>query len=112
MVVEVTLLVNEGADSDVKLGLAIVAEVAESSGVEATGDGLKLSDNFARSYFRSSGDRTTGEAGTEGAEGVFLGGEGAANGGDEVVDVLKFFELENIADVNGAEAADLAEVIT
>ena len=37
--------------------------------------------------------------------------QGAADGGDEVVDVLEFFEAEHVGDLHGSEFADLADVV-
>ena len=88
MVVELAVFVDEGADGDVELGFAIEAEVADGSGVEATGGGLEFGDDLGGAFFRSAGDGAAGEAGGEGGEGGLIGSEGAANGGGEVVDVL------------------------
>lgn len=104
-------MVDEGADGDVELRFAIEAEVSDGAGVEAARDGLEFGDDFGGAFFGSAGDGAAGEAGGEGGDGGVSGREGAADGGDEVVDVLEFFELEHVGDLDGAEFADLAEVV-
>lgn len=106
-----SVLVNEGADGDVELTFSIVSEVADRSSVEPSRDGFEFGDDLGGAFFGSSGDGSSGEAGGEGGEGSVFWGEGSADGGDEVVDVLEFFELENVGDFDGAVLADLSEII-
>ena len=106
-----SVLVNEGANGDVELAFSIVTEVADGSGVEPSRDGFEFGDDFGGAFFGGAGDGSSGEAGGEGGESRVFWGEGAADGGDEVVDVLEFFELKDVGDFHGAVLADLPEVI-
>lgn len=108
---EFAFFVDEGADGDVELGFAVEAEVSHGAGVEAAGAGFELGDDLGGAFFGGAGDGAAGEAGGEGVEVGAAGGEGAFDGGDEVVDVLEFFELEHVGDLDGAELADLSDVI-
>ena len=111
VVVEVAGFVNEGADGDVELRFAVEAEVADGTCVKAAIDGLEFGDDFGGTFFGRSGDGATWEAGAEGGgRGEFIA-QGAADGGDEMVDVLEFFVLEHVGDLDGAEFANLAEVV-
>lgn len=112
MVVEVAVLVDEGADGDVELGLMVKAKVSDGAGVEAAGGGFEFGDDFGGALFRGAGDGASGEAAAEGGEVGLVGTEGALDGGDEVVDVLEGFEAEDVGDFDGAVLADAAEVVT
>ena len=111
VVVEVSVFVNEGADGDVELGFAVEAEVAHGAGVETAWGGLEFGDDFGGAFFGRAGDGAAGEAGTESIDGRLILAEGSANGGDEVVDVLEFFELEHVGDLHGAVFTNLAEIV-
>ena len=111
VVIELAVFVNEGADGDIELGFAIEAKVSNGAGVESAGNGFEFGDNFSGSFLGGAGDRAAGEAGCKGGEGRVFGSEGAANGRDKVVNVLQFFKLEHVGDLDRAEFADLAEVV-
>ncbi len=96
VVVEVVVFLDQGTNGDVELRFSVEAEISNDAGVEPSRDGLEFGNDFGCSDFWGAGNGPSGEAGLQGVDVIVFGAEGATDGRDEVVDVLKVFELEEV----------------
>ncbi len=104
-------LYDGGADDDVELALAVEAEVADGSGVKASGGGFEVGDDLQSAFLRCAGDRPAGEASGDGVEVGDVGAELAFDGRDQVKDLFEALEAQEVGHAHAAVFADAPEIV-
>ena len=112
MEVEGFSLPNGGANGDVETAFTIETETANRARVETALDGLELLDDFSSALLRSTGDAASGKAGSQGGDGVYLFAQSSFYRGDEMKDLGKSLELQQLCGFDSSKLTDLSEVIS
>ena len=109
--VEDAVAPDDGAEGDAGVHVAGEIEVADGAAVGAAAGGFEFVDDLHGADFGCAADGADGEADAEGVEGGQAVGEFAGDVAGDVHDVAVALDGHDVADVDGADFGNAADVV-
>src|SRR5215472_183360 len=99
-------------DEDAELAFTIKPEISQSPRVGSPRNRLQLVDNLHRPELRRAGNAAAGKTGSQGGKVRCTRPQTALDGGHQVLDLRVAFETHQLRNVDPAELANLAEIVS